>query len=153
MAPWSIPNAKTSNSYVGFSWLALPWAETYTIQIASTRSFTAPLVAEARTRETRFRLKLAVAGSLWWRVRGVDSTGAAGAWSEARSFEYPPPPLVATVAALTLVPASVVGGISSQGLVTLGEPAPAGGKAPSPLRSASAVQKLPPMPRKFSGGS
>lgn len=121
------PNAKTSNSYVGFSWLALPWAETYTIQIASTRSFTAPLVAEARTRETRFRLKLAVAGSLWWRVRGVDSTGAAGAWSEARSFEYPPPPLVATVAALTLVPASVVGGISSQGLVTLGEPAPAGG--------------------------
>jgi hypothetical protein len=121
------PNAKTSNPYVGFSWQALPWAETYTIQIGSTRSFTPPLVTEATTRATRFRLKLPVAGSLWWRVRGVDSTGAAGAWSEARSFEYPPPPLAATVAALTLTPASVVGGIPSQGLVTLGEPAPAGG--------------------------
>jgi len=121
------PNERMSNPNVEFYWHGLGWAATYTIQIASTRSFDAPLVAEARTREMRLRLKLAVAGLLWWRVRGVDSTGATGAWSEPRSFEYLPPPLAATVAGLTLTPDNVVGGTPSQGLVTLSEPAPSDG--------------------------
>ena len=63
----------------------------------------------------------------WWRVRGVNSAGTAGAWSSVRSFT--PQAVAGCGSALraSANPTSVVGGTASQGTVTLTAAAPAGG--------------------------
>ena len=63
----------------------------------------------------------------WWRVRGVNSAGTAGAWSSVRSFTPQAAPVAAALSAVSANPTSVVGGTASQGTVTLTAAAPSGG--------------------------
>ena len=75
----------------------------------------------------------------WWRVRGVNSAGTLGAWSAVRSFTPRAVAGPAALSALSVSPASVTGGASSQGTITLTGAAPAGGLAVSLSSSSSAV--------------
>jgi hypothetical protein len=63
----------------------------------------------------------------WWRVRGVNAAGTAGAWSSVRSFTPQGAPAAAALSAVSVHPSSVVGGNTSQGTVTLTAAAPSGG--------------------------
>jgi hypothetical protein len=78
---------------------------------------------------SQFTVASLAARQHWWRVRGVNSAGTAGAWSSVRSFTPQCTPVTAALSAVSVNPSSVVGGNSSQGTVTLTAAAPSGGFA------------------------
>jgi hypothetical protein len=123
----------------------VPGAAAYTIQVADKESFIEPLLVHDTATEPSYHADLCVAGPLWWRVRAMDSRGTPGPWSAARKLDIRPPPLAASVLGLTLTPVSVAGGESSEGLVTLDQPAPAGGA--TVLLSSSDATKVAMPPR------
>lgn len=68
------------------TWNQVAEAETYTVQVATSAAFSAPLVASSTQEGTSFALAGLSAGSTYhWRVRAT-SAGGAGAWSEVRTF-------------------------------------------------------------------
>jgi hypothetical protein len=121
------------NQSITFSWSTVAGAATYEIQIDDSSSFSNPLiVSRTGLTQTQTAQTFTAERRYWWRVRGRNSGGTAGAWSSARSFEIkrdaaPPPSGTATLNTLSLNPSSVVGGNSSQGTVTLTAAAPSGG--------------------------
>ena len=78
----------------------------------------------------------------WWRVRGINSAGTAGAWSSVRRFTPQAAASSPALTAIALNPTSVVGGNASQGTVRLTSAASAGGFAVS-LSSSSTVATIP----------
>jgi hypothetical protein len=119
-------------------------AAAYTIQVADEESFLDPLLVYDTATEPSYDVDLCVAGPLWWRVRAMDSRGAPGPWSAARKLDILPPPLAASVLGFTLTPVSAAGGESSEGLVTLDQPAPAGGATVLLSRSDATKVAMPP---------
>jgi len=77
-------------------------------------------------------------GAYYWRVQAADRSGNLSEWSEVRSFNGG-----AGVSTLTLNPASVQGGSSSQGTVALSSSAPAGGAVVTLSSSNTAVATVP----------
>lgn len=122
----------------------MPGAAAYTIQVADEESFLDPLLVDASATDPSYHVELCVAGPLWWRVRAMDSRGTPGPWSAPSKLYILPPPLAASVMGLTLTPGSVAGGESSEGLVTLEQPAPPGGATVELSSSDATKVKMPP---------
>jgi hypothetical protein len=75
----------TSGTSIGFDWSDVPGATLYTIQVATSSSFTSPIVNQIAF-SSAFTTSSLPTGQLWWRVQGNDGTGRGGAWSPAQSL-------------------------------------------------------------------
>jgi hypothetical protein len=85
--PTSPDDGDTTTSLPAFKWDAVADAATYEFELAGDPAFNSPIV-NLTTKNTRATAKDVIAnGTYYWRVRGVTSTGALGAWSEVRSFD------------------------------------------------------------------
>ncbi|HEX8161134.1 MAG TPA: VCBS repeat-containing protein [Pyrinomonadaceae bacterium] len=149
-APTLISPAKdaTVRQPATFDWSDVSGAVSYRIQIDDADTFPAPLVVGATVNVSQFTTDALPAQRLWWRVQAINSAGIAGSWSAARRFtaqaSSPPPPTSApTLSALALSPASVVGGNSAQGTVTLTGAAPAGGTSVTLSSSNASAATVP----------
>jgi hypothetical protein len=69
-----------------FDWSDVAGAASYTIQIDDDSTFSSPIVNQTVSASTFSTSTLPVV-RMWWRVRAVDASGVAGAWSGARRFE------------------------------------------------------------------
>ena len=113
---------------VAFDWTDVAAATAYRIQIDDSNSFSAPLVVDRVVTASQFTASTLNAGQRhWWRVRGINSAGTAGAWSSTRRFTPRAAPLAPPRQRSRSTRSSVVGGNSSQGTAILTGAAPAGG--------------------------
>jgi hypothetical protein len=104
---------------VTLDWSDVSAAVSYRIQVDDSSTFSAPRVVEQTVTASQFTATSLAARQHWWRVRGVNSAGTAGAWSSVRSFMPQTAPVAAALSALSVNPASVVGGNGSQGTVVV----------------------------------
>ena len=72
---------------ITFDWSDVAGAASYTIQIDTSSTFSAPLTLQQTTSVSRFTTSTLPAARLWWRVRANDASGASGAWSAVRRVE------------------------------------------------------------------
>ena len=136
-------NASSQPQPITFDWNDVPEAVSYTIQIDDSSGFTAPLVREQSVTSSIYATSDLATTTHFWRVRGVNSVGVAGAWSAVRSFTPQTPPPAATLSTLDLNPSSVTGGTSAAGTVVLSVPATTGATV-SLTSSNPAVASVPP---------
>jgi hypothetical protein len=71
----------TAGQQVSFFWQPVTGAASYELQVANNASFTPPLVLDKKPTGNQFNTSTLPVGSLFWRVRAVDSLGNPGAWS------------------------------------------------------------------------
>jgi hypothetical protein len=71
---------------VVFDWSDVTGAASYDIAIDDQSTFSSPIVLRTVTAST-FSTSTLPAARMWFRVRALDASGAAGAWSGARRFE------------------------------------------------------------------
>ena len=95
-------NGATLPIPIALDWADVTGAVSYRIQIDDSSGFTAPRVVEQIVPSSQFTATSLAAVQHWWRVRGINSAGAEGAWSAARSFTAQgdpsaPPPQTATL--------------------------------------------------------
>jgi hypothetical protein len=113
---------------VSFDWTDVTAATAYRIQVDDSNSFSAPLVVDRVVTPSQFTASTLTRGQRhWWRVRGINSAGTAGAWSSVRRFTPGAFTQAPSLAGIALDPASVAGGNTSQGTASLTSPAPSGG--------------------------
>ena len=113
---------------VSFDWTDVSAAASYRIQIDDSNNFSSPLVAERVVTPSQFTASTLNQGRQhWWRVRGINSAGTAGAWSSVRRFTAGAFTQAASLAGIALNPGSVIGGNTSQGRASLTNAAPSGG--------------------------
>ena len=114
---------------VSFDWTDVNVATSYRIQIDTSNSFSNPLVVDRVVTASHFTTStpLNVGQRHWWRVRGINAAGTAGAWSSVRRFTPGAFTQSPSLAGIALNPTSVVGGTTSQGTASLTSAAPAGG--------------------------
>ena len=122
-------NGATVTLPVTLDWSDVSAAASYQIQIDDSSSFSAPRVVDQTVAVSQFTAASLAIRQHWWRARGINSAGTAGAWSSTRSFTPQGTPAQAALSAVSVSPASVVGGNPSQGTVTLTAAAPSGGFA------------------------
>jgi predicted phage tail protein len=79
---------------IALDWTDVSAAATYQLQIDDSSGFSAPRVVDQTVTSSQFTVSSLATQQHWWRVRGINSTGTAGAWSSVRSFtpQGPPPP-------------------------------------------------------------
>ncbi len=127
-APPAVPDAPTLVSPangssqpqpITFDWNDAAGAVSYTIQIDDSSAFTAPLVREQSVTTSMAATTGLAATTHFWRVRGVNSAGVAGAWSAVRSFTPQQAPPAAELSTMSTNPSTVVGGNQSSGTVVL----------------------------------
>ena len=115
--------------------LTLDWndvtnAASYQIQVDDSSSFASPFAVSTTTTASQLTTSALSARQYWWRVRGRNSAGTAGAWSSTRSFTVrtsttPPAPALSSLA---ISPTSVTGGsANATATATLTAAAPSGG--------------------------
>jgi hypothetical protein len=113
---------------VTFDWTDVAAATSYRIQIDDSNNFSTPLVVDRVVTPSQFTASTLNAGLRhWWRVRGINSAGTAGAWSSVRRFTPGAFTQAPSLAGIALNPASVVGGNTSEGTASLTSAAPSGG--------------------------
>jgi VCBS repeat protein len=113
---------------VSFDWTDVTAATSYRIQIDDSNNFSNPLVVDRIVTASQFTASTLNAGRRhWWRVRGINSAGTAGAWSSVRRFTPGAFTQAPSLAGIALNPASVAGGDMSQGTASLTSAAPSGG--------------------------
>jgi hypothetical protein len=113
---------------VSFDWTDVSAATSYRIQIDDSNNFSAPLVVDRVVTASQFTASTLNSGRRhWWRVRGINSAGTAGAWSSVRRFTPGAFAQAPSLAGIALNPASVVGGSTSTGTASLTSAAPSGG--------------------------
>jgi hypothetical protein len=113
---------------VAFDWTDVAAATAYRIQIDDSNNFSAPLVVDRVVTASQFTASTLNAGRRhWWRVRGINSAGTAGAWSSVRRFTPGAFTQAPSLAGIALNPAGVVGGNTSEGTASLTSAAPSGG--------------------------
>src|SRR5918994_248296 len=113
---------------VSFDWTDVNAATAYRIQIDNSNSFSAPLVVDRVVTPSQFTASTLNAGRRhWWRVRGINAAGTAGAWSSVRRFTPGALTQAPSLAGITLNPASVVGGNTAEGTASLTSTAPSAG--------------------------
>lgn len=121
-------NDATPAQPVAFDWTDVTAATAYQIQIDDSKNFSAPLVVDRVVTPSQFTASTLNAGQRhWWRVRGINSAGTAGAWSSVRRFTPGAFTQAPSLAGIALNPASVVGGNTSEGTASLTSAAPSGG--------------------------
>lgn len=149
--PPPTPNAPTLQSPaqdatpaqpVALDWADLTAATSYRIQVDDASAFTAPLVVDQVVTTSRFTAPTLAVRQHWWRVRGINSAGVAGPWSSVRRFTPQAPPTAAALSAVSVSPATVVGGNPATATVTLTATAPSGGLTVA-LSSGSGVATVP----------
>jgi hypothetical protein len=128
-------NGATVTLPVTLDWNDVAGAASYQIQVDDSSAFTVPLVIDQVVTASQFTLSAAAASQHWWRVRGRNSAGTAGAWSPVRTFTVggggtPPPPTTPrtlTVTAsgrsgerVTSSPAGISVAVGSTGSATFG---------------------------------
>ena len=90
---------------VTLDWNDVANAASYQIQIDDSSAFSAPLVIDQVVSVSQFTVSAAGAVQHWWRVRGRNSAGTAGAWSAVRTFTpsggTPPPPATSRTLTVT----------------------------------------------------
>jgi hypothetical protein len=137
-------NNESAPQPITFHWSAASGAASYTIQIDTSSGFSAPLVREQQNLTV---LRYATTGLAttphFWRVRGVNTAGVAGAWSAVRSFTPQAAPPPATLSSFETNPSTVVGGNPSSGTVVLSVGAPEGGALITLSSSNPAVASVP----------
>jgi hypothetical protein len=136
-------NDATPAQPVTFDWSDVTATTSYEIQVDDSSSFTAPLVVDQTTTLSQFTIGGFASVRQWWRVRGINSAGTAGAWSVALRFQPKAAAAGAALSAIGLSPASVVGGIAAQGTATLTSAAPAGGAVVTLSSGNTAVAGVP----------
>lgn len=121
-------NDATPAQPVAFDWTDVAAATAYRIQIDDSNTFSNPLVVDRIVTASHFTASTLNTGRRhWWRVRGINSAGTAGAWSSVRRFTPGAFNQAPSLAGIALDPASVVGGNTSQGTASLTSAAPSGG--------------------------
>jgi hypothetical protein len=80
------PSGTTMSGHPVLSWARVSGAAEYEVQLDNENSFGSPLVALTTTNRRATPTENLPTGHLWWRVRGVSSTGVRGSWALA-SFE------------------------------------------------------------------
>ena len=127
-------NGATVTLPVTLDWNDVAGAASYQVQVDDSSAFTVPLVIDQVVTASQFTLSTAAASQHWWRVRGRNSAGTAGAWSPVRTFTVgggaPPPPTTPrtlTVTAsgrsgerVTSSPAGISVAVGSTGSATFG---------------------------------
>jgi hypothetical protein len=100
-------NGATPTQPIAFDWSDVANAVSYTIEIDDWSTFSAPLVVQQSMSVSQFSTGGLATIQHWWRVRGLNSDGVAGAWSSVPTFTpqggSPPPPPPGTLPAPTLV--------------------------------------------------
>jgi hypothetical protein len=115
---------------IAFDWTDVSAATSYRIQIDDGSDFANPVIDRLVTPSQFTAPFFLNIRRHWWRVRGINAIGTAGAWSSVRRFtpqSSSSPPAPAALSALSVSPASVTGGSAAQGTVTLTAAAPVGG--------------------------
>jgi hypothetical protein len=69
-----------------FDWSDVTGAAGYTIAIDDQQNFSSPTALQTVTTST-FSTSTLPAARMWFRVRALDASGTAGAWSGSRRFE------------------------------------------------------------------
>lgn len=88
--------ASADNGKAGFNWQAVSGAERYEFQLNTQQDFASP-VAQQTLAATSVGLDLKP-GRYFWRVRGLEAGGQAGAWSGTSRLVMPPEPPMLTQA-------------------------------------------------------
>jgi hypothetical protein len=70
----------TAGQQVSFFWMTVTGAASYQLQVATSAAFRPPLVLDKTTKDNQLNTTTLPVGTLYWRVRAVDSNGP-GAWS------------------------------------------------------------------------
>ena len=96
-------NGATVTLPATLDWNDVTGAASYQIHVDDSSSFSSPRVVDQTVTASQFTVSSLATRQHWWRVRGVNSAGSAGAWSAVRSFtpQAPPPP-PGTAATLTV---------------------------------------------------
>ena len=71
----------TAGQQVAFFWQPVTGAASYELQVANTSAFTPPLVLDRRVKTNQVNTSTLPVGTLFWRVRALDSLGNPGTWS------------------------------------------------------------------------
>jgi hypothetical protein len=71
----------TAGQQVAFFWGPVTGAASYELQVANSSAFTPPLVLDQTVTGNQFNTSTLPTGTLFWRVRALDSKGNPGAWS------------------------------------------------------------------------
>ncbi len=135
--PPPVPSAPTLNSPahgavgvtqpITFDWNDTANAASYIIQVDDSSTLAAPFVRQETVTASQYQTSGLAVRRHWWRVRGVNSAGVAGAWSTVRRFDPVAAPSAPSLSSIAVNPATVVGGNGSTGTATLTSPAPSGG--------------------------
>ena len=136
-------NGDTPAQPITFDWSDVAGAASYTIQIDDSSAFTAPLVRSADVTSSMYATTGLATTTQFWRVRGVNVNGVAGAWSAVRSFTPQTAPPPATLSTMDTNPSSVVGGNASSTTVVLSTGAPDGGAVVALSSSNPQVASVP----------
>jgi hypothetical protein len=130
-APTLLSPANTATGVaqpVTLDWSDVANAASYEVQVDNSSTIASPFVANPTVTTSQVTLGTLTAGQrVWWRVRGRNSAGTAGAWSSTRSFTPVATAGPPTLSSIALSPSTVVGGNGSTGTVTLSAAAPSGG--------------------------
>jgi hypothetical protein len=137
-------NGDTPPQPMTFDWSDVAGAATYQIQVDDSSAFTAPLLRDQTVSSSVYPTTDLPSSTLFWRARGINSLGQAGAWSAVRSFTPQAPPASAVLTNLDINPTSVAGGDTSSGTVILSVGAPFGGAVVALSSSNPAVASVPP---------
>lgn len=136
-------NDATVAQPITFDWNNVANATSYEIQIDNSSTISAPFVANQIVTASQATISGLPAQRLWWRVRARNSAGVFGPFSSTRRFTAQAAPSAPTLSSVTLNPASLVGGNSSQGTVTLSSAAPSGGAVVTLSSSNPSVASTP----------
>ena len=79
-------NNDSPSQPITFDWSDVGGAASYAIQIDDSSAFTAPLVRDATVTSSMYVAGGLAAAPHFWRVRGINTAGVAGAWSATRTF-------------------------------------------------------------------
>jgi hypothetical protein len=116
----------------------------YQLHVDDSSSFTTPRVIDVTVSASQHTATSLANRQHWWRVRGRNSAGTAGAWSSVRSFTPQGTPSAPALSVLVMSPSSVTGGAAVQGTATLTSAAPAGGAVVTLTSSNTAAATVPP---------
>ncbi|MET0739412.1 MAG: FG-GAP-like repeat-containing protein [Acidimicrobiales bacterium] len=136
-------NAGTPAQPVTLDWSDVSAATSYRVQIDDSSTISSPFVVDQTVTASQLTAPTLAVKQYWWRVRGINSAGTAGAWSSVRRFTPQAPASAPALNAIALSPASVVGGNPSQGTATLTGPAPTGGAVVTLSSSNTGVATVP----------
>ena len=128
---------------VNFDWSDVANAASYEIQIDDSSTISAPFRANQFVTVSQAQIGGLPAQRLWWRVRARNAAGVFGPFSSTRRFTPQAAPAAASLSAVSVNPASVTGGGTSQGTVTLTSAAPSGGAIVALSSSNTAVATVP----------